>query len=52
MPSCYSYNCTLPLPATTRTLILQSKGWQYNKKGFEEVFLPLSETCSDPSGED
>ena len=42
----------LPMPATTRTLILQSKGWRYNKKGFEEVFLPLSETCRDPSGEE
>ena len=36
---------------TERTLILKSQGWRYNKKGFEEVFLPLSETCRDPSGE-
>ena len=35
---------------TERTLVLKSQGWRYNKKGFEEVFLPLSETCRDPSG--
>ena len=36
---------------TERTMVLKSQGWRYNKKGFEEVFLPLSETCRDPSGE-
>ena len=35
---------------TDRTLVLKSQGWSYNKKGFEDVFLPLSQTCNDPSG--
>lgn len=42
--------CFLVAYGTERTLILKSQGWRYNKKGFEEVFLPLSETCRDPSG--
>lgn len=33
--------------ATERTLILKSKGWRYHKAGWEEVFQPISETCSD-----
>ena len=43
--------CFLVAYGTERTLILKSTGWRYNKKGFEEVFLPLSETCMDQSGE-
>lgn len=35
---------------TERTMVLKSQGWRYNKKGFEEVFLPLSESCNDPNG--
>ena len=31
-------------------MVLKSQGWSYNKKGFEDVFLPLSQTCNDPSG--
>ena len=31
-------------------MVLKSQGWRYNKKGFEEVFLPLSESCNDPNG--
>ena len=31
-------------------MVLKSQGWRYNKKGFEEVFLPLSDTCNDPNG--
>ena len=42
--------CFLVAYGTERTLILKSTGWRYNKKGFEEVFLPLSETCLDPGG--
>ena len=42
--------CFLVAYGTERTLILKSAGWRYNKKGFEEVFLPMSETCLDPSG--
>lgn len=32
--------------ATERTLILKSKGWIYDKKGWEDVFKPLSDTCT------
>lgn len=42
--------CFLVAYGTERTMILKSTGWRYNKKGFEEVFLPLSETCRDPGG--
>jgi len=42
--------CFLVAYGTERTLILKSSGWRYNKKGFEEVFLPLSETCRDQGG--
>lgn len=42
--------CFLVAYGTERTLILNSKGWRYNKKGFEDVFQPLSETCTDPEG--
>lgn len=42
--------CFLVAYGTERTLILKSKGWRYNKKGFEDVFLPLSETCTDQEG--
>lgn len=34
-----------------RTLILKSKGWRYHKGGWEEVFKPISETCTNPEGE-
>lgn len=37
--------------ATERTLILKSKGWRYHKNGWEEVFLPLSETCTTSEGQ-
>lgn len=36
--------------ATERTLILKSKGWRYHKNGWEEVFKPLSETCTTSEG--
>jgi len=42
--------CFLVAYGTERTLILKSKGWRYNKKGFENVFLPLSETCTEAEG--
>ena len=49
---CIAYICINFNPeGTERTLVLNSGSWSYNKKGFEEVFLPLSETCNDPSGE-
>ena len=38
--------CFIVAYGTERTLILRSSGWRYNKKGFEDVFLPLSEKCT------
>ncbi|KAF2892960.1 hypothetical protein ILUMI_13212 [Ignelater luminosus] len=43
--------CFMVAYGTQRTLILKSKGWRYHKGGWEEVFKPISETCTDPEGE-
>ncbi|XP_045528087.1 alpha-(1,6)-fucosyltransferase [Pieris brassicae] len=37
--------CLIFAYATERTLILNSKGWRYNTKGWEYVFYPISESC-------
>ncbi|ODM92730.1 Alpha-(1,6)-fucosyltransferase [Orchesella cincta] len=42
--------CMVVAYATSRTLILESKGWRYNRQGWEKVFLPVSDTCTNPSG--
>lgn len=42
--------CFIMAYATERTLILKSKGWRYHKGGWDEVFLPLSNTCSTAEG--
>ncbi|XP_049841519.1 alpha-(1,6)-fucosyltransferase-like isoform X3 [Schistocerca gregaria] len=42
--------CLLVAYGTQRTMILKSKGWRYHKGGWEEVFLPVSETCTDAGG--
>ncbi|XP_064599891.1 alpha-(1,6)-fucosyltransferase-like isoform X2 [Liolophura sinensis] len=44
--------CLIIALATDRTFILESKSWRYAPKGWETVFLPLSETCLDRSGQD
>ena len=36
---------------TERTLILKSKGWRYNRNGYEEIFQPLSDNCQEASGQ-
>lgn len=36
---------------TKRTMILKSKGWRYHEGGWEEIFKPISETCTTPNGE-
>lgn len=36
--------------ANERTLILKSKGWRYHKGGWEEVFKPISDTCTTIDG--
>ena len=33
-------------------MILNSKKWRYHRGGWERVFLPVSETCTNPSGLD
>ena len=38
--------CFIVAYGTERTLILKSHGWRYNKKGFEDVFQPMSENCA------
>lgn len=42
--------CFIMAYATERTLILKSKGWRYHKGGWEEVFKPLSTTCTTTEG--
>lgn len=33
--------CLTVAYGTQRTLVLSSKGWRYNKSGWEQVFLPV-----------
>ena len=40
--------CFIVAYGTERMLVLKSKGWRYDKAGFEDVFLPLSDTCPSP----
>lgn len=42
--------CFVMAYGTQRTMILRSKGWKYNKDGWETVFKPVSDTCVDPTG--
>ncbi|KAL7291836.1 hypothetical protein TKK_0014616 [Trichogramma kaykai] len=43
--------CFLVAYGTKRTLILKSKGWRYQKDGWESVFQPLSNTCLSANGQ-
>ncbi|XP_037293300.1 alpha-(1,6)-fucosyltransferase isoform X1 [Manduca sexta] len=38
--------CLIFAYATERTLILNSKGWRYNTKGWDYVFYPISDSCT------
>ncbi|XP_023326613.1 alpha-(1,6)-fucosyltransferase [Eurytemora carolleeae] len=42
--------CFITAYGSKRTMILHSKGWRYNKKGYQEVFQPVSETCTSQDG--
>ncbi|XP_026686711.1 alpha-(1,6)-fucosyltransferase-like [Diaphorina citri] len=42
--------CFIVAYATRRTLILDSKEWSYSRGGWEEVFQPVSKTCTSPEG--
>eukprot|EP00057_Strongylocentrotus_purpuratus_P029727 XP_011684201.1 PREDICTED: alpha-(1,6)-fucosyltransferase-like [Strongylocentrotus purpuratus] len=43
--------CMIMADGTGRTLILESKGWDYAEEGWEKFFRPLSENCLDRKGE-
>jgi len=43
--------CFIVAYGTQRTLILKSKGWRYNRNGYEEIFQPLSDTCHEATGQ-
>ncbi|KAE8587810.1 hypothetical protein XENTR_v10022117 [Xenopus tropicalis] len=42
--------CFMIAYGTQRTLILESQSWRYATGGWETVFKPVSETCTDRSG--
>ncbi|XP_072896289.1 alpha-(1,6)-fucosyltransferase isoform X1 [Hemitrygon akajei] len=42
--------CFMIAYGTQRTLILESQNWRYSTGGWETVFKPVSETCTDRSG--
>lgn len=42
--------CFMIAYGTQRTLILESHNWRYAPAGWETVFLPVSNTCTDRSG--
>ncbi|GFT42609.1 alpha-(1,6)-fucosyltransferase [Trichonephila clavipes] len=42
--------CFIVAYGTKRTLILRSHNWRYASKGWESVFLPISDTCKEDSG--
>ncbi|XP_073493335.1 alpha-(1,6)-fucosyltransferase [Phyllobates terribilis] len=42
--------CFMIAFGTQRTLILESQSWRYATSGWETVFKPVSETCTDRSG--
>uniref|UniRef100_A0A098LYK6 Alpha-(1,6)-fucosyltransferase n=2 Tax=Colubroidea TaxID=34989 RepID=A0A098LYK6_9SAUR len=42
--------CFMIAYGTERTLILESQNWRYATGGWETVFRPVSETCTDRSG--
>ncbi|KAK4886499.1 hypothetical protein RN001_002770 [Aquatica leii] len=43
--------CFMVAYGTQRTLILKSKGWRYHKAGWEEIFKPISDSCTSTEGE-
>ncbi|XP_069942069.1 alpha-(1,6)-fucosyltransferase-like [Cherax quadricarinatus] len=42
-------HCFMAAYETHRTLVLNSTGWRYSPKGWETVFQPFSETCTNYS---
>lgn len=39
--------CFITAYFTKRTMILDSKSWRYNPKGYEAYFKPVSDSCRD-----
>lgn len=42
--------CFMVAYGTKRTMILKSKGWRYHKAGWDDVFQPISKTCTNANG--
>ncbi|KAL6486688.1 hypothetical protein MHYP_G00060800 [Metynnis hypsauchen] len=42
--------CFMIAYGTQRTLILESHNWRYANNGWETVFRPVSDTCTDRTG--
>ena len=42
--------CAMFAYGMKRTLILESRSWRYNSDGWDAVFLPVSETCTQAQG--
>ncbi|KAF5294269.1 hypothetical protein FQR65_LT10855 [Abscondita terminalis] len=40
-------SCMIVAYGTQRTLILKSNNWRYHNAGWEEIFLPLSHSCTE-----
>ena len=38
--------CFITAYATNRVLVIESKDWRYNSKGYEAYFRPISTTCA------
>ena len=37
--------CMIMAYSSNRTMVINSRGWRYSKKGWEGTFLPVSESC-------
>lgn len=42
--------CFITAYGAKRTLIVKSNGWRYSPRGWERVFLPVSDTCTEAKG--
>ncbi|XP_065052140.1 alpha-(1,6)-fucosyltransferase-like isoform X3 [Rhopilema esculentum] len=41
--------CMIMAYSSNRTMVINSRGWRYSKKGWEGTFLPVSESCRNVS---
>ena len=42
--------CFVVAYATERTLVIDDRGWKYSPEGWDKVFLPLSDSCTNLTG--